>query len=254
MPEGIMVEIIRIKDNAIPQMERACACIGYFDGMHAGHQKLIKKTVNLAHEQGICSALICFSPDPLEVISGRKVSHLFSDAERYRIASSFGIERIIEIRFDELLMNLEAETFIDQYLEKMNLAGLVCGYDFSFGQKGKGNPLLLDRMASFPVYVIGEEKYEGQKISSTRIKEAVRSGDFRLSEQLLGFPYYFIVTVEKASETGEKWLIRCRNEDEYCIVPEDGEYPELFEVKDGKFLIRSDIELKENEIIRIDTR
>ena len=51
-----MVEIIRIKDNAIPQMERACACIGYFDGMHAGHQKLIRKTVELAHEQGICSA------------------------------------------------------------------------------------------------------------------------------------------------------------------------------------------------------
>ena len=249
-----MVEIIRIRNNEIPEMERSIACIGFFDGMHRGHQKLIARTVNAARASGISAAMICFSPDPLEVISGKRVSHLFSDEERYDIAASFGIEKIIEIFFDESLMNMEAEAFIEKYLEKMNLAGLVCGYDFSFGKKGKGDPALLVKKTSFPVYVIDEERYEGEKVSSTRIKEAVRSGDFRLSEHLLGFPYYFIVTVEKASETGEKWLLRCRNKDKDCIMPQDGSYPGLFEVKDAEFLLYSDIRLKERDTFRINTR
>lgn len=247
-----MVEIIRIDHDEIPELSGSVACIGYFDGMHKGHQKLIEKTMDLSQEKGVCASLICFSPDPLEVIRGEKVSHLFSDEERYRIAASFGIERIIEIHFSEMIMNMQAEVFIENYLEKMNLAGLVCGYDFSYGCMGLGNPALLKRKAGFPVYVVDEEKYKGKKVSSTRIKEAVRSGDFSLSEQLLGFPYYFIVTVEKVSETGGKWLLRCRNKDESCIIPKQGKYPGLFEVKDGRFLILSDMRMKENDTMRID--
>ncbi len=254
MPEGIMVEVVRITDSEIPEMERSVACIGYFDGMHKGHQKLIEKTVHLAYENGIRSALICFSPDPLEVISEKKVSHLFPDKERYDIAASCGIDRIIEIFCNQDLMRLEAKAFIKQYLENMNLSGLVCGFDFSFGYMGKGHPALLKQATDFPVFVIDEEKYEGGKISSTRIKEAIRTGDFALSEQLLGFPYYFIVTVEKVSETGGKWLLQCRNKDENCIMPKEGIYPGLFEIKDGKFLIESEVKMNKKDTVRIYTR
>lgn len=247
-----MVETIRINRKNISCSERSVACIGYFDGMHKGHQKLIRETVLQAEKTGCIPALICFDPDPSEVILNRKQEHLFSDEERYAIASSMGIEKIMIIPFDRDFMELSASGFIRECLEQMNLKKLICGCDFSFGKGAEGDADLLKNRSSFETIVVAEERYEGRKISSTWIKETVKEGNFSLSEKLLGFPYYFILDVTGICPNGQKQLTECVLHDKGCIIPNEGEYKNLFTVKDGCFLIENDrYEIKET--IRIDT-
>lgn len=234
-----MVRIIHIGPQ-IPKLDRSVCCIGYFDGMHKGHQKLIDQTVKDAKERNCLASLICFSPDPVEVITKKRSQHLFTDEDRYEIAASFGIDQILIIHFDETFMNLLPEDFIDSYLEQMNIEKLICGFDFSYGRNGKGDPALLKERCSFDVDVIKEEKYYGSKISSTRIKEAVISGNFSLAGKLLGFPYHFTLKLKNAVRTGDKYLCEYINADERCIMPKDGIYEDLFEVKDGSYhLVRT---------------
>lgn len=246
-----MVDILHIDKNTIPTLNKSVACIGYFDGMHKGHQKLIFDAVNKARERGLLASLICFSPDPAEVIFHKKNPHLFPDEERYKIAVSFGIDQIIVIRFDEEFKDLEPESFIHDYLEKMNIEELICGFDFSFGKYGKGTPELLKKTASFKVSEIKEEKYYGNKISSTRIKKCIEEGNFRLAGKLLGFPYYFILKQANDPHSKDNKLLPYILKDENCLMPKDGKYLNLFEVKEGRFYLPFNKELKKKKTIKV---
>ena len=248
-----MVEIVHIKDSQIPALKRSIACIGYFDGMHKGHQKLIRECVLQSERSDCIASMICFTPDPAEIIFNRKIEHLFSDEERFSLAESFGIKQIILIEFSRDFMKLDPSIFIHEYLEKMNLMKLICGYDFSFGAQGKGDVSFLKENTSIDTIVIEEESYLGSKISSTRIKEAVKRGDFSLSEELLGFPYYFILKCNKSFQNKDKWLSEYVLNDEGCIIPENGMYPDLFEVRNDRFYIENDQKPEENSVIRINT-
>ena len=247
-----MVKIIEINKDHIPELQRSVSCIGYFDGMHRGHQKLIRTAVKKAQEKGLTASLICFSPDPEEVISSKRAVHLFSDAERYKIASSFGIRQILIIRFDKEFMDLSPSSFIKDYLEKMNIEELICGFDFSFGKYGKGDPSFLKENSSFSVDIIEEEQYKGSKISSSRIKECILKGDFSLAEKLLGFPYYFTLEVIQSTQNKRKCLTSCKNIDDRCIVPQDGIYSDRLEVRDGIFYLHERQMHSPDEQIRLE--
>ena len=247
-----MVDILHIDKNTIPTLNKSVACIGYFDGMHRGHQKLIFDAVDKAREKGLLASLICFSPDPAEVIFHKKNPHLFPDEERFTIAASFGIDQIIVIRFDEEFKDLEPESFIHDYLEKMNIEELICGFDFSFGKYGKGDPSFLKENSSFSVDIIEEEQYKGSKISSSRIKECILKGDFSLAEKLLGFPYYFTLEVIQSTQNKRKCLTSCKNIDDRCIVPQDGIYSDRLEVRDGIFYLHERQMHSPDEQIRLE--
>ena len=219
--------------------------------MHRGHRKLIETTLIEAKKAGCAASLICFDPDPAEIIFQKRPEHLFSDEERYSIAGSFGIDLIFVIGFDRELMKTEPEEFIHGYLERMNIETLICGQDFSFGKDGKGDPDLLKKTASFKTVIAEEERYEGRKISSTWIKETVKEGNFSLSERLLGFPYYFIFEVKDVSQKGNKWLAECELLDRDCITLKDGMYEGLFTVKNGIFYIERSVMPKKKDIIRV---
>ncbi len=248
-----MVEIIEIRNGIIPELERSIACIGYFDGFHKGHQKLIAKTVAEAKEHDLVPMLICFSPDPITVISSRPTDHLFPDEIRYELAYHFGIRKIAVIEFTRGFMDLGPEDFILDYLNRMNLYKLVCGFDFSYGKMGKGNDVLLRQIGDFETIVIEEESYLGSKISSSRIKGLISSGDMKLAERLLGFSYRFIVKVTECWENGSEWLICAQLMDEGCIMPENGGYGS-FEVCDGKFYLRSEIPYQKGDCFFLDEK
>ncbi|MBQ6334728.1 MAG: hypothetical protein IJI46_06650 [Erysipelotrichaceae bacterium] len=249
-----MVEIIRIDKGIIPKLERSVACIGYFDGFHRGHQKLIEKTVAEAKLNDLKAALICFLPDPIKVISKTKVSHLFPDFYRLKLAEKFGIEKLIVFSFTEEFMNMPADGFISEDLNRLNIEKLICGYDFSFGQYGKGNEELLKEKGNFETIVIHEETYLGSKISSTRIKETIVSGDFRLSEELLGFPYHFICEVRECRENGEKWLVKAKLVDPECLMLKQGYYSDLLKVEDECFHVISEKYYETGSLIYINEK
>lgn len=227
---------IVIKDCNIPKIDRNIACIGYFDGVHRGHQKLIKETIDLALKNNLKSMVICFDPDPDDVISKCNNKHILSFNDRLTSFESLGIDIVCVIRFDETLMKQKANIFIQKYLKKMNIRTLICGYDFSFGYKGEGKPELLSK--SINVIVIDEVSYYSKKISSTRIKQAISDGNFKLVNKLLGYEYSLMVKAKNISKKGSKWLIEANCVDNKLIIPKEGLYND-FEIKNNHFILTS---------------
>ena len=132
------MKIVRIRNNKIPKLETTISCIGYFDAFHLGHQTLIEECKRIAHAKNLKTSLITFNPDPIELISGIKTKHIFTDKKRHKLASLFGIDYLYIISFDDNLMRKDSESFIKQYLNKMSIDTLVCGSDFRFAYQGKG--------------------------------------------------------------------------------------------------------------------
>ena len=164
-----------------------CACIGYFDGMHLGHQKLVKETVKMAKEKNCESALITFDPDPRVIIQGKSnIRHITTIRQRINRAVSMGISNIVILQFSKEMSELAPEVFVRDILGKLNLKGMVCGFDFRFGYRGSGDAAALKEIAGFDVVTVDPVEDENGKISSTRICELIRSGDMMQVRKMLG--------------------------------------------------------------------
>lgn len=240
---------ILIKDSEFEIKERNVACIGYFDSVHLGHQDLLNKAISEAKRLGLKSALICFSPDPADIISRKRNRHIFSNKEKENIVRDFGIDMMIIISFDEKLMKLEAREFIERYLNRMNIEELVSGFDFSFGYMGSGDNRLLKKYGNFKSIVIPEHTHYGKKVSSTRIKEELNKGNLKLVDKLLGYPYYRNLKVINVSQNGSKWLIEAIQKEKDIIEIKDGKY-EGFTLENGIYRFESDVPYRKNESIK----
>ena len=112
-----------------------CACIGYFDGMHKGHQQLIRHTIEMSKRLHCESALITFDPDPWVTIKHIKdVKHITTMRERINRAVEYGIQNIIILQFTSEFSQLSPEDFVNEILSKISLKGIVCGFDFHMVQ------------------------------------------------------------------------------------------------------------------------
>ncbi len=164
-----------------------CACIGYFDGMHKGHQALIHKTVEMAAAKGCETALITFDPDPWVAIKGiEDVQHISTMQQRFNRAESFGIQNIVILKFTKEMSALTPEAFLKDILGKLTLQGLVCGFDFHYGKRGMGSIDTLRRDADFDIAVVDAVTDAEGKISSTRISNCITEGEMEKAADMLG--------------------------------------------------------------------
>ena len=183
------------------------ACIGYFDGLHRGHQSLIEKTIELSKKYACETALITFEPDPVEVIRGTtNTKHITPMHQRVNLIVRFGIENIFILDFSKEMCELPPEEFIKQVLNRINLKALVCGFDFHYGYKGEGNPETLKQSCPFEVVMMNEVIDNDKKVSSTRIIKCIQEGNVKEAERLLGYPYEIIGTVSHGKHQGSTKL------------------------------------------------
>lgn len=174
------------------------ACIGHFDGVHLGHQKLIKKTIELAGDKYI-SAAITFYPDPKTVYgTDKNKKHLSTLKQKENYMYQLGIQEVIVIDFTKEFSLVTPDIFIEYFLNKFDLQTLVCGPDFSFGHKGSGKvkDLLESRIKNFDVITVEEELYNDHKINSTEIIEMIKQGDISTANYLLNKNYIANVTIK----------------------------------------------------------
>ena len=245
--------MIKIRYGDIPSEIPECvACIGFFDSLHKGHQQLISRCLKEAKTTGLVPALICFDKDPLEVITGEAQMHILNDQERISHIHSLGIDLILMFAFDEKLMNLAPLDFIHDYLEKMKIRKLICGFDFRFGYQGKGDTAVLQRQGSFETIVIPEIDYYHTKISSSRIKKEITRGNLRLAEKLLGYRYHLDAEVIKCEKTGGNCVLYAECTDPYKILPPNGIYNNDLELKDGIWKIISADKKEIKDRIRVE--
>lgn len=187
--------------------ERQVIALGFFDGVHRGHQALLTACRNLAGELGCRAAAVTFTTHPDALVSGKDPGLLNTPQDRVRLLHSYGMDRVIPLPFDDQMRSMPWETFFRMLLEKHHAAGLVCGHDFRFGNRGMGNAELLARACEaegIPCVVIPEQRLDGVVISSTRIRELIRAGQMEEAVRYLGHRHILTGHVVPGRHLGHK--------------------------------------------------
>jgi riboflavin kinase/FMN adenylyltransferase len=189
---------------------RGCALtVGNFDGVHHGHRMLLAHLFDKARELKAPSMLLTFEPQPREYFAGAKVpARLTRFREKITLLAQTELDFVLCLPFNERTRNTSAEWVVDVLLpELLGIRYLVVGDDFRFGKDQQGDYAMLkdagDRHG-FGVSHIGTLTFEHERVSSTRIREALAEGNFALAEQLLGHPYFIMGRVVYGRQLGRQ--------------------------------------------------
>jgi riboflavin kinase / FMN adenylyltransferase len=182
--------------------------VGVFDGVHAGHQAVIAKAVQAAANEGGLAGLLTFDPHPIRVIApGKAPTSLLETLDhKARVVSALGIRLFIPLHFDAAMAAMEAEEFIDR-LAAAPLRTVAVGEDWRFGHKRAGDVTLLQREAQqrgFRLEAVPPVMFEGDRISSTRIRQAIHDGNLDEAARMLGRPYAVSGPVVRGDQLGRK--------------------------------------------------
>lgn len=181
--------------------------MGMFDGVHRGHQALIQRTREIAHEQGIAPLVLTFDRHADAVLRPEHTRHYLTTLpEKVATIRSLGVSLVVVARVTPAFLATRARDFITQYLRgELHARALVVGTDFRFGQAREGDLKLLRAMqgqAGFQVEVLEPVLDEGEPISSTLIRRILTAGEVKRAAALLGRPYRLSGTVERGEEVG----------------------------------------------------
>ncbi|OHE41925.1 MAG: riboflavin biosynthesis protein RibF [Tenericutes bacterium GWF2_57_13] len=181
------MDLRRLHANDVFDASGLVIALGFFDGMHTAHVRLLETAVAVAKERGKTAALYTFSTHVLSHLRREPFFHLTSLSEKAAYAERLGFAKCIVFEVDDALVELEPERFIERFL--LGAEDVVIGFDYSFGRFGRGNAELLQHDGRFPVTVVPEIAFYGKKIGSSRIREALAEGALALATRLLGHPY-----------------------------------------------------------------
>lgn len=188
------IKLIRSLEALPSAAKHSIVTLGNFDGMHLGHQQLLAHVVKTAKESNSKSVVITFNPHPAEYFSDKKqVSRLSSIREKIQMMETLGVDYLIILKFNHELANQSAHDFVFHILyEGLNAKHIVIGDDFRFGCKRQGDFVLLKELGvsyQFSVEAMPQYDFLGQRVSSTRVRGALKNGDLALTRQLLGRAY-----------------------------------------------------------------
>lgn len=188
------MELIRGHYNLKPRHRHCVATLGSFDGVHLGHQEVIRRTIAKAREQGLPATVITSEPLPREFFAPDTAPpRLTRLREKLAVFAQLGIDRVLCLRFNAALAGLPAEVFVDNILVNgLGLAHLVVGDDTRFGKNRQGDFQLLQTLGQrfgFSAERVATFSRAGERVSSTRIREALGAGDMQTAAALLGRPY-----------------------------------------------------------------
>ena len=226
------MEIYHIDIHHLPNLNASAACIGYFDGMHIGHMKLVSEMMNEANKQKLKKALITFHPDPWVVLKNEKdIPHITSMEERIEIGKSLELDYWIILPFTKELSQMNTQKF-EEMLYNLNVKSLICGFDYSYGYKGQGNIQTLRKQSYFDVIEVNSVTYRNEKISSTRIEKEIKNGNIHNIKPLLGRYYSIKGNVIKGSHLGNTIGFPTANitPTYHSIIPKAGVYIGLVKI------------------------
>lgn len=172
-------------------MKKKIYALGFFDGVHLGHQALLTQCRRLAAELGCQSAAITFDRHPQALFTETPPLLISTAADRVALLHRFGMEEVNILPVNTEVMSTHWEDFLKK-LVKDGAAGFVCGDDFRFGYHGAGDQEKLQlfcKERGFPCIIVPQQDLEGQRISSTRIRQALEKGSLEEANRLLGHPY-----------------------------------------------------------------
>lgn len=218
--------------NHLPQFRNSVVTIGTFDGVHLGHQQIIKQLKEEAEKINGETIIITFHPHPRSVIKTATPVYLLNTLEeKISLLSSFGIDHLIVVPFDKDFSEQTPEEYVVNFLfEKCRPHTLIIGYDHRFGKNRAGDYHLLEsfgKKLGFSVKEIPEQLINDITVSSTRIREALLAGEIETANSYLGYNYFFEGMVVDGNKLGRTLGYPTANiivHDEDKLVPANGIY------------------------------
>jgi riboflavin kinase/FMN adenylyltransferase len=230
-----------ITDLSIPNKEQIVVTVGFFDGVHRGHQYIIEQLKKVAKVNGLKSAVLTFRTHPRKELHSEFVPQLITTLdEKLDLLSKTGIDYCILLDFNPELQNLSAEEFIKIVLkEKLNTHTLLIGYDNKIG-KGRNeefsNYVQYGKEVNLKVIKAEESFYRGKQVSSSEIRRLMNEGDIAIANKLLGYNFMLSGIVVEGQQIGRKIGYPTANlapKDNEKIVPANGVYA-TWAIVDGK--------------------
>lgn len=203
--------------------------IGVFDGVHRGHQEIIRQLTAGAHANDTPAVLLTFSPHPAFVLGGVDIKRLTTSDEQADLMESLGLDVLITYPFDKQTAALSPEEFMGRIKQQIGIQKLLVGYDFALGRNRAGNISRLTEIGhtmGYDVLPVAAIEHEGQVISSTHIRQQISDGEVAGAALLLGRHYAVSGTIVRGDGRGRTIGIPTANMDvpREKIIPANGVY------------------------------
>lgn len=235
---GFRIGFIYIKMNEITDIANFTSpkgtviTIGTFDGVHLGHQKIIRKLTESAQKDGLLSAIFTFFPHPRMVVRQDDTLKLIHTLyEKKQIIQSLGIDLLITHPFDASFAQMTAEKFVEELLVKrLKAKKVIIGYDHRFGRNRKADindMRLFGQKYGFEVEEIPAQEIDEVSVSSTKIRNALNSGNVQMAWKYLGSPFLITGKVIHGLKIGRTIGFPTANiqiAESYKLIPKDGIY------------------------------
>ncbi len=188
---------------------KVCLAIGFFDGVHLGHQQIIRQTITDARQHQAVALVLTFDRHPNTVVApGRVPPLIYSLSQKLRSIAAFGPDALLLIHFDTVFSQQSAETFIRGLRHDLGCIHSLCvGANFVFGHNRGGNVDLLKKLGAelkFTVHALAAVSLDGLPVSSTRIRAAVHDGELDAASQRLGRAYSIAGQVVRGDGLGRE--------------------------------------------------
>jgi len=203
--------LIRSMYNLTPAQKGGVITIGNFDGVHIGHQQLVKRVIERAKAFHVPSLVITFEPHAFEFFTKDKVTipRLTRLREKVKALSACGVDNILILPFNQHLADISAKDFVrDIIYHALGAKHIIIGDDFHFGHHRQGNFMLLQSMGAelgFSVEAMSTVLIDDERISSTRVRKALAEDDQTLVKRLLGHPYFMLGRIRTGDQIGRQW-------------------------------------------------
>lgn len=218
--------------NSLDQvsLQHTWLTIGSFDGVHLGHREIIQNLVSKAHEMGALAVVLTFHPHPAIVLKKRNDPfYLTTPQEKASLLGDLGVDVVITQPFDPSLASTSAANFMAILKNRLDIEHLLVGRDFALGQDRRGNISRLRQLGQeygYTIEIFPPVEIEGQVVSSSKIRAALRDGDVLLAARFLGRPYRIIGKVINGDGRGRKIGIPTANLEVWPerAIPKSGVY------------------------------
>lgn len=200
--------------------------LGFFDGVHLGHQALLYACQRMAERSGVGTAAITFEQHPQALFSQNPPLLINATADRCDLLQQYAIETILTYPVNEAVMGMPWQDFLMELCRYHGAKGFVCGYDFRFGHKGAGDAQKLQQFCQqqgLPCLVLPEQTMGGKRISSTYIRTLIEAGDMQTAAKFLGHPHMLCGNVVSGRQLGRTIGVPTAN----ILIPDEIVVPKL---------------------------
>ncbi|MCT4781833.1 MULTISPECIES: bifunctional riboflavin kinase/FAD synthetase [Exiguobacterium] len=234
------METIHLTYPEKPDVVPSVMVLGFFDGVHTGHQAVIRHAQDQAEQLNVPVTVVTFDPHPKQVLSNKPdaVRYITPLSRKLERIEALGVERCLVMTFTKELASLSPQQFVDDYLIGAGAVHVTAGFDYSYGKFGEGTmeTLPFHARGRFTTSVVAEQTEDGEKVSSTRIRKLLGAGEVEAAAALLGTSYVICGEVIHGDARGRTIGYPTANVvmDASYVMPRLGVYATRVRLRDGR--------------------